>query len=155
MSSQIKIRSPKASDASNLYQLAHQTQGIDGNSEYFYHHILKTHSDTCLVLEKANIISGCCLAYPLSNKKVFIWQFFVSPNLQGNNIGSQILQLFLSRTRFNEIQTTVVDSRVKEFFQRNFINAGFAVSDSIYIHHHDFFSSHSEETLLKAKLKEA
>lgn len=153
MNIQMNIRPPEISDAFQVYKLANEIAEIDVNSEYFYHHMIRTHGNISLVFEADNRVQGCCLAYPLLSGTVFIWQFFLSRRFRGKKIGNKILEKFLSLENFQEVQTTIADEKVKHFFKKCFTNAGYSVSCSTYIDSKEFGIKHPAEILIQATQK--
>lgn len=115
MDSDIRLRSPNATDGMSVHQLIDRCQPLDPNSSYC--NLLQcTHfSDTCVIASSANDeqdVYGFISGYikPAAPDTLFVWQVAVDSRARGQGLASKMLDAILSRPALNEvrfIETTI------------------------------------------------
>lgn len=90
---------PTAGDGYEIHRLVSNSPPLDVNSVYSYYLLCEHFSETCVVAEHNNTVSGFLSAYriPKRSDTLFVWQVVVSKALRGRHIASRMLDELLSR----------------------------------------------------------
>lgn len=118
----IVLRQPKRRDGADLHDLIARCPPLDLNSRYAYLLLCEHHGATCIVAEAGGELVGAITAYmrpaisAAQPDTLFIWQVAVAPNMQGQRLGSRMLDQLTARCalthRFHKIETTISPSNI-------------------------------------------
>lgn len=114
----IVLRLPDRRDGADLHDLIARCQPLDLNSRYAYLLLCEHHANTCVVAEFNGELVGAITAYILPSKPdtLFIWQVAVTPNMQGQRLGSRMLDHLTERCvrtcGVHQIETTISPSNI-------------------------------------------
>lgn len=108
--------SPDRRDGAYLHDLIARCPPLDLNSRYAYLLVCEHHADTCVVAEFNGELVGAITAYipPSQPDTLFIWQVAVAPTMQGQRLGSRMLDSLTERCAhthaYTHIETTISPS---------------------------------------------
>lgn len=93
------IRSPRAPDASAIWNLVEKSGALDSNSPYAYLLLCTDFSDTGAVAEANGEIVGFVLGYrpPARPETYFVWQIALADAYRGHGIASALLDAVIDR----------------------------------------------------------
>ncbi|WP_353155426.1 diaminobutyrate acetyltransferase [Herminiimonas fonticola] len=98
-SNQIVLRLPERRDGADLHELIAHCPPLDLNSRYAYLLLCEHHAATSVVAQIKGRLIGAITAYvpPTQPGTLFIWQVAVAPNMQGQRLGSRMLDHLVER----------------------------------------------------------
>ncbi|MFC7298185.1 diaminobutyrate acetyltransferase [Herminiimonas aquatilis] len=114
----IGLRQPDRRDGAHLHELIARCPPLDLNSRYAYVLLCEHHANTCVVAEFNGELAGAITAYipPEKPDTLFIWQVAVAPNMQGQHVGSRMLDSLTERCAqslgFRMIEATISPSNI-------------------------------------------
>lgn len=114
----IVLRIPDRRDGATLHDLIAACPPLDLNSRYAYLLLCEHHANTCVVAEFNGELAGAITAYipPSQPDTLFIWQVAVAPTVQGQRLGSRMLDSLTERCThthgFKSIETTINPSNI-------------------------------------------
>lgn len=114
----ITMRPLQRRDGADLHDLIAHCPPLDLNSRYAYLLQCEHHADTCVAAEAGGRLVGAVTAYILPTRPdtLFIWQVAVAPNMQGQRLGSRMLDHLAERCKtshdFRFIETTISPSNI-------------------------------------------
>lgn len=90
-----------------MFELVRGCPPLDVNSVYVYLLLAEHFSDTCIVFEDEEGLSGLVTAYrpPARPDVLFVWQVAVAPRARGQRLGLQMLHALLGRSGLQTIQS--------------------------------------------------
>lgn len=111
----IKLRAPKKSDASEMWQLVDRNNVLDSNSPYCYMLLASHFRDTCIVAERDDDVVGMVTGYrrPDRPEAAFLWQIGLRKAARGHGLGLELARAFLAQDAFAGVrflETTVTPS---------------------------------------------
>lgn len=114
----IVLRIPDRRDGAYLHDLIAVCPPLDLNSRYAYLMQCEHHANTCVVAEFNGELAGAITAYipPSQPDTLFIWQVAVAPTMQGQRLGSRMLDSLTERCAhthgFTTIEATISPSNI-------------------------------------------
>ena len=114
----IVLRLPQRDDGADLHDLIARCPPLDLNSRYAYLLLCEHHAATCVVAQVSGELAGAITAYipPTQPDTLFIWQVAVAPAMQGQRLGSRMLDHLAARCAlshgFRRIETTISPSNL-------------------------------------------
>ncbi len=98
-SDQIVLRLPERGDGADLHELIAHCPPLDLNSRYAYLLLCEHHAATSVVARIKGRLVGAITAYvpPMQPDTLFVWQVAVAPNMQGQHLGSRMLDHLIER----------------------------------------------------------
>lgn len=153
----IILRKPDIQDGNAIYTLIKSSPPLDLNSPYCYLLICRHFSETSVLAETGNGISGFISAYipPSNPDTLFVWQVAVHERSRKQGLATMMLSRILARpglARIQYIETTVTPSnRASEtLFRRYARKLGTSCTESVCFPAGLFGSGpHEEEVLFR------
>lgn len=111
----IKLRAPKKTDATEMWQLVDGNGVLDSNSPYCYMLLASHFRDTCIVAERDGAVVGMVTGYrrPDRPEAAFLWQIGLRKAARGQGLGLELARAFLAQDAFagvRYLETTVTPS---------------------------------------------
>lgn len=102
----IRFRKPTKQDGAAIWQLVRDSKVLDLNSSYLYIMLSEYFSDTCVVAEAGDELTGFVTAYKLPNDPdtLFIWQIAVANAWQGQGLGKRLLRALIDMEQNQHIR---------------------------------------------------
>jgi len=115
MMRQIEYRHPVLNDGLSLFNLVKASPPLDLNSVYYYYILCRDFSDTCVVAENNQQITGFISAYrkPREPSCLFVWQVAVTKESRGRQLASNMLEWLVDSMACNDmcvLETTITPS---------------------------------------------
>lgn len=152
----IVLRLPDRRDGADLHDLIARCPPLDLNSRYAYLLLCEHHANTCVVAETGGRLAGAITAYipPTQPDTLFIWQVAVAPTMQGQRLGSRMLDHLTGRCAlshgFRRIETTISPSNLgsQKLFSSYARRHHVGIEAKPFLGSSDFGSSQHEEEWL-------
>lgn len=109
----VRLRSPRAEDAKQVWELINADATLEGNSAYCYLLLCSHFAENGLIADRGGEIVGFVMAYrpPSDPEAIFVWQVGVAPAGRGHGLGRRMLDKLIERpaNRDTRYLTATVD----------------------------------------------